>query len=143
MYNNDIDFEDNIFSESTENKNKRSEKDINKQIFILKIKSFLLKIKHFPALLKDFLKYTLVGLLKLWGIVLFLIIIAFLYFTDSYSSIYYKVHITIEKSKVDRIESSIAKQQLELKEAQENLSCYKNQFTRIANSQEVLIWYCK
>ena len=140
MYDNHLDFDEEVLSESTQ---KKSERDINKKIFILKIKSLLLRLKHFPTLLKDFLKYTLVGLIKLWGIVLFLIIIAFLYLTDSYSSIYYKVHITIEKSKVDRIEASIARQQLELKEAQENLSCYKNQFTRIANSQEVIIWYCK
>ena len=118
MNNNDLDFDQDILSESHENKKQKSEKDINKEMFILKIKYFLLKIKHFPTLLKDFLKYTLVGLIKLWGIVLFLIIIVFLYFTDSYSSIYYKVYISLEKSKVDRLESSIARQQLELKEAQ-------------------------
>jgi hypothetical protein len=139
MYDNKLDFDEDILSESHEIETPKNKKNINKEMFILKIKLLFLKLQHFPTLLKDFLRYTLLSLLKLWGIVLACIILAFLYFTDSYSSIYYKVYISMEKSKVDRIESSIARQQIELKEAKENLNCYKKQFSRIANSEEVLI----
>jgi hypothetical protein len=48
----------------------KAEKDLNRQMFFLKIKMFFLKLMHFPTLLLDFLKYSLFSLTKLWGIVL-------------------------------------------------------------------------
>lgn len=133
------DFDDEAFFRAAEKDQAR----INRQLFFLKIKQILLKVQYFPALVKNFIKYTLIGLIKLWGVVLVLIILLFLYFSDSYSSIYYRVNITFEKNNNDYLREIIQKKQVELKESDKKLSCYKNQFTRIANSENVIIWYCK
>jgi len=119
------------------------EKDLDRQMFFLKIKMFFLKLMHFPALLLDFLKNSLFSLTKLWGIVLFWIIILFLYLTDSYTTIYYKVLISLERSTIESIEKSIILKQQQLKNANLNISCYKNQFKRIADDKIVEVWFCK
>jgi hypothetical protein len=129
------DFDDEAFFRAAEKDQAR----INRQLFFLKIKQILLKVQYFPALVKNFIKYTLIGLIKLWGVVLVLIILLFLYFSDSYSSIYYRVNITFEKNNNDYLREIIQKKQVELKESDKKLSCYKNQFTRIANSENVII----
>lgn len=125
---------------------KAAEKDkarINRQLFFLKIKQLFLKIQYFPTLLKKFLKYSLVGLLQLWGIVLVIFIFIFLYVTDTYSSIYYKVKITVEKHNNENLAETLKIKQKEKIESDQRLKCYKNQFFRIANSEDVIIWYCK
>lgn len=139
--NNEFD-EEEFFKESEKDQN-RSNTKINKEIFILKIKQFLLKLNHFPALVKKFIIKTLFGLLRLWGIILVILIFLFLYFTDSYTTIYYKVKINFEKSNIEHLEKVISNKKLELIESEKDMNCYKNQFKRIANSQFVDINYCK
>jgi len=121
----------------------KAEKDLNRQMFFLKIKMFFLKLMHFPTLLLDFLKYSLFSLTKLWGIVLLWIMILFLYLTDSYTVIYYKVLISLERNTVESVEKSIILKEQQLKIANNNMSCYQNQFKRIADNMSVKIWFCK
>ena len=47
----------------------RTESQINKDIFKLKIKQFLLNFHHFPTLLVHFFRKTFFGLLKLLGVI--------------------------------------------------------------------------
>lgn len=116
---------------------------INRQLFFLKIKQFFLKIQYFPTLFKNFLKYSLVGLLKLWGVLLVIFIFLFLYVTDSYTTIYYKVKIEVEKHNNENLIETLRIKQKEKIESDHRLKCYKKQFSRIANSEDVIIWYCK
>ena len=137
------DFIQDFENEEIQNDQNKREKEINKQMFMLKIKQFFLKFNHFPALIKNFIKKTLFGLLRLWGIILVILIFLFLYFTDSFTTLYYKVKINFEKSNIESLERIISNKKLELIESKKDMSCYKNQFKRIANSEFVDINYCK
>lgn len=122
---------------------KRDSKKINKEIFILKLKMFFLSIQRFPALLLKFFRKSLFGLLKLWGSVLLIITLFFLYVTEGYSMLYYKISVGFEKSKIERIKFNIIKEKKQLYESEKNITCYKNQLTRIVDDEIIDLKYCK
>ncbi len=120
-----------------------AEKEIDKKISKLKIKIFLNKIKHFPALVLSFLKHNILGLFKLWGTIIFILIIYLLSITGGLSAVYYKLSIELENNKIESIKTIIELKQEQLKHSEKMVTCYKKQFWRIADSKEVKIGFCK
>lgn len=116
----------------------KKEKNIRK----LKLKIFFKKLLLSPTLLLNFIKKSLFSLVKLRGVIGVVLIILFLYLTDSFVVLYYKYSISSQTRKIESIQESIKLKDISLLEANKNLNCYKNQFTRIAENKKIEIWFC-
>ena len=50
--------------------------------------------------------------------------------------------MNLERSKIERIQAVILEKKLELKGAEKNMSCYKNQFKRISDNEKIDLNFC-
>lgn len=100
------------------------------------------RLKHFPSLVSEFFKYSLFGLLKLWGSVGLLAFIFILYYTWAWKVLYYYSSIRIRETHYNSMVES--RQRLDEKILVEEafVSCMKNQLNRILNHQNVEADYC-
>lgn len=129
-------------------------KKIKKRIRQSKKRIFFL---YFPTLLMKIIKKTLFGFFKLWGGSVAVLMIGFLYFTDSHTAVYYNIAMTYDKYELDYSNSIIDKKQIQLEEIKNFLEkeklrvtkrevtskCNKEQFKRMGQWEEVTIWFCK
>ena len=104
------------------------------------------KKKHFPTMKFNFIKKFFKGLLKLWGRVwgssLLIIVILFLYFTNSFTLLYFNVKIKFERYKIEYTIKRMNEAKEYLLESADNLGCYKEQFERLWNGEDVEFNYC-